>query len=1229
MRIVIDLQALQSMSRYRGIGRFSADLSMKLAEIRGDHELFIALNGNFTESIEHIRRDFQNLLPQLNIRVWSAPQPTASRDPENKHRQSQAQLCREAFLAELNPDWLIVASLFEGFEDDAHTSISKNTPYRTAVILHDVIPLVFPDKYLKDDRYKAFYLEKLRQLDQVDLVFVISEHSRDEIAELSPVEPERILNISGAAQNRFKSIEVTEKDFRKLNVIHGIRAPFVMYAGAADERKNIVRLIQAYAALPMTLRSSHQLVLVGHGAELSKSLLVEAGRKAGLNEGELVFCGYVSDDELLLLYNACHLFVFPSLHEGFGLPALEAMKCGKPVIASNRANFPDLLGCDMALFDPLSVPAIAKKMQQALEEPAFREKLVSLLKVQADTFSWESTAQRMLTALEQKQRVKRTANRPHKHSAKLAFVSPLPPERSGIADYSSELISELVNYYSITVVLKDPELLEDDFVRANCTVFSVDEFQVKMREDPFERVIYHFGNSTSHEHMFSLLQEIPGIVVLHDFFYSDILLHMEHNGILPHAWSKALQGSHGYAALAERYSDPDIGNFVAKYPVNLALLQDSLGVIVHSEFQRQLTDYWYGAEASKKIAKIPLLRRNKIDLSGATVRDALGVAEQTILVCSVGILGPTKQNDRLLDAWLESSLADNPNAQLVFVGQANGDYGLSFQRRIDCSTAVNPIKITGWVDASEYDQWLTAADISVQLRAASRGETSASVLDCMNFGSATIVNAHGSNTELDREAVLMLPNDFTTSELGEALEELYADSNRRSSLSSHARTVIDNHHNPKRCAEMYYNSIENFYDQPHPFGGRLLESLAEAPNFNLPALAKVLTRNHPPTPRRKQLFVDVSALVHTDLETGIQRVVRSILEKWNQNPPDGFQIEPVYADAAELGYRYTRRFMCQSMGVPSDWAVDEPANAWPGDIFVGLDLNHEVTVKQESIWQEWRRRGVVVAFVLYDLLPVLQPGHFIDGMFDGHSRWLESITRADKVIAISASVANEYRSWIREHDLRTERPVEIDWFHLGAELDKVDITEPISDKEEGIIASFRKRTSFLMVGTIESRKGHSQVLDAFEALWSSGQEVNLVIVGKHGWKTEKFLERIRVHPEKNVRLFVLESITDSFLEKIYSATSCLISASYGEGFGLPLIEGARHGLPIVCRDIPVFREVAQEFAYYFDAETGADLATALSEWLKLHEDNHAPKSQGISYLTWEESAFQLAQKLIH
>lgn len=168
-----------------------------------------------------------------------------------------------------------------------------------------------------------------------------------------------------------------------------------------------------------------------------------------------------------------------------------------------------------------------------------------------------------------------------------------------------------------------------------------------------------------------------------------------------------------------------------------------------------------------------------------------------------------------------------------------------------------------------------------------------------------------------------------------------------------------------------------------------------------------------------------------------------------------------------------------------------------------------------------------------------------------------------------------------------------------------------------------------MIGTLEPRKGHAQVLEAFNHLWKNGFNANLVIVGKRGWLIDDFIDQLESNLQLNKKLFWLESISDQYLREIYNVGDCLIAASYGEGFGLPLIEAAQYGVPIVARDIPVFREVAGENAEYFATNKSVELAEFLECWLGRKRLNRHVTVSNMTWMSWNQSASNLLAKVSH
>ena len=1228
MRLVIDLQGAQACNKNRGIGRYAFSIAQALVRHRDENDVVIVLNGLFPDTIEPIRDAFRGLLPSNKVLVWNAPGPLAEMVSANARRRKQAQDLRNIFIAKLKPDFVLITSLFEGLSDDAVVSVDQITGIPTAVVLFDLIPLLHRNIYLTDPNVERVYLRQLEQLKKADLLLSISESSRQEALTHLGTSPDSVINISSGCDAHFSPRTITHLDRERLLLQYRISRPYVMYTGGADHRKNIERLIRAFAHLSKPIREQHQLVIVCAIQPADCQRLAKIASGAGLSRDELVMTGYVPEEDLVCLYNACQLFVFPSWHEGFGLPALEAMRCGKAVIASATSSLPEVVGLSEALFDPLNESAITAKMMQALTDHDFRSYLAQHGQQQALRFSWERSAQLAWSAVLQKTKPSKQPASLVTKRMRLACVSPLPAERSGISDYTAQLLPVLSQWYDIDVVV-DQKAVADDWISSHCKIRTVQWF--KKNHAQYDRVMYHMGNSHFHQHMFDLLNMSPGVVVLHDFFLSGIQTHRELQGLWgkQHAWTQALHISHGYGAVKERLLANDPAEVIWKYPCNLQLLQSALGIIVHSDYSKRLADQWYGPGSSTDWAVIPLLRQPAVNASRLDARKILNLPEHAFVVCSFGLLGQHKLNQRLLNAFLNSELAQSPVCHLIFVGQNHqGQYGKDLMSQISTCSAHDRIHITGWTDTDTFSNYLNAADIGVQLRTLSRGETSAAVLDCMNHGLATIVNANGSMADLDSQSVWLMSDEFQDTELSQALETLWKDPIRRHSMGQVARQTVFIRHTPQVCAEQYKEAMENFYRNVSGVQGLIQRGTPLPHNARERiALAKALAENFPPMPRLRQLLVDVSELVQRDAKTGIQRVSRAVLLEWLHHPPAGWHVQPVYAVDGQLGYRYAQRFTSSLMGISDAWTEDSPVDAWNGDVFIGLDLQPHLVPAQQAILDGWYQRGVEIRFVVYDLLPLLMPQAFVEGAMPLYQSWLKCISRYNGAVCISKAVVQDLRYWIKTQSDRPLANWEIDWFHLGADVDQSSPSKGLPSQSDAVLKGMRQHPSFLMVGTLEPRKGHAQVLEAFEQLWQQGEKINLVIVGKSGWKVNALIEQLKIHPEMGRRLVWLEAISDEYLEKVYHASTCLIASSQAEGFGLPLIEASRYGLPILARDIPVFREVAGDHADYFQGFSAQELACAVKGWLAKYKQGIHPLSNNMPSLNWRQSAHQLLQAL--
>ena len=403
MRIVIDLQAAQTASsRTRGIGRQALALAQAMARRRGPHEVLLALSNFDPASIDPVRAAFEGLLPPEAIRIWYGAGTILARAPKVGVRSQAAEIIYEAFLASLQPDVVHIPSLFEGSGGDGVTSIGRFCRHvPTVVTLHDLIPLIDPGRYLVDAAHRAWYYRKLEDLGRAELLLAVSESTRQEAIGHLGTPPERVVTISSGVDPRFRRLLPDEEGQRALLARHGLTRPVVMYTGGGDHRKNVAGLIRGFAGLPLSLRRQHQLAIVCQIAKPELKILGDLVAQLGLMPDEVVLTGFVADEDLIGLYNACKLFVFPSLHEGFGLPILEAMRCGAPVIGANRTSLPEVIGREDALFAPEDEASLAALMGRALGDEAFRADLAAYGLRRAELFSWDICADRALRAMEQ------------------------------------------------------------------------------------------------------------------------------------------------------------------------------------------------------------------------------------------------------------------------------------------------------------------------------------------------------------------------------------------------------------------------------------------------------------------------------------------------------------------------------------------------------------------------------------------------------------------------------------------------------------------------------------------------------------------------------------------------------------------------------------------------------------------------------------------------------------
>jgi len=392
MKIGIDLRAFYTGSKYRGIGTYSRELIREMLRLAPENEYhFLNLYGDFPESVP--------LNDRCIVHSYYQGPMVADCGERNLFRVPELEAVREAqvkdFLRTSKVEWMLFTSPLEygnPFRIEWFQSV------HTAAILYDLIPLAFPQQCLYDARYKADYMESLDFLRGVDRLLAISQFTKDDAIRRMELPEESIRVISSGIADKFLRAE--NPGMEEIKKHHQIRNDFFLFAGGIDFKKNIENIIAAYAALPQRDRASVALVITGKANQTTVQHYMDEAKRRGV--ADAVFCtGFVSDEELLALYCNAKALVFPSLYEGFGLPVIEAMACGTPVITSDCSSLKEIAEGHALLVDPESKEQICKAMQRVLHEPATIREMAQDAIPYARQFTWERVAQRALSALEE------------------------------------------------------------------------------------------------------------------------------------------------------------------------------------------------------------------------------------------------------------------------------------------------------------------------------------------------------------------------------------------------------------------------------------------------------------------------------------------------------------------------------------------------------------------------------------------------------------------------------------------------------------------------------------------------------------------------------------------------------------------------------------------------------------------------------------------------------------
>jgi len=499
MHLLIDGQALQtSSSRQRGIGRYACNLLRGVATVRPDWRIEVVQN----RALPPIAVDNLHGLPVLS---FQPPLPPAIDFQEINERYYADWLTAQ------DGDSVLMPSYCEGWEAVMPRFCGRRP--RLFAVVHDLIPLLYPEHYLSDLNASRWYAQRFHQLLQCDALLSNSKATAQDVRTLGGSAAPPVINIGGAVDPCFAPLSENElvDHVRAVRERYGLQREFILYVGAPDYRKNLQGAIHAFAALPARCRANLDLAVVCRMNPAEREMVQEWTRQAGVASQVRLICS-ADDEDLRALYLTCRLFFFPSLYEGLGLPVLEALHCGAPVVTSDCSSLPEYAGPHSWLCDPTSPQAMAQVLQEALTEP--REARCHNRQLFARMFSWEKSAERACGVME---RIRTRRVHPEQRR-RLAWVMPLTRSMCRLADYTVELLSLLAKHFDIELIIASVSLnVPKTLSRSRHLILTAQEVPARHAALPYDMFVYQSGLPPMCEEMEQLSRWFPGLVLRHDW----------------------------------------------------------------------------------------------------------------------------------------------------------------------------------------------------------------------------------------------------------------------------------------------------------------------------------------------------------------------------------------------------------------------------------------------------------------------------------------------------------------------------------------------------------------------------------------------------------------------------------------------------------------------------------------------------------------------------------------
>lgn len=705
MRVAFDAQCFHSTgdSRTRGIGRYSQKLVDEFSQTAQDQSVSILINGE----------DGSGMSGRPNLRHLSIPflYPL--------HQEFNRSLL--GFSYEIGEyDILHVLSPIE----PQHVAVSSRglVPWGTKLVvtLYDLIPLVYHQHYLSDPVTRRQYLEAIEIYHEADHIVSISHASKNDAVKLMGISPDKITVLPPIRSPLAEQVA-------QPTVWDRAKEKYLLYTGGDDFRKNIDGLVRAVSIVK---NGGIDDILVKIACKVSTDTRHRIEKMAldlGV-ENNVVMLGYVPDEDLISLYRAAYGVIFPSHYEGLGMPVIEAMSYGQPILCGDNSSMPELVG-NCGLYFNSSIPSdIAGAIETLWVDQHLRNEYAERSARRYSEIPFDLMGETLLSVY------KRQISSESRPRRSVAIASPWPPSKSGIADYSERLSNALAEYVNVTKIGPENSLCEVmDIVRSA------------------HALILHMGNSEFHDFLWEYLignVEQTYILVLHDLYLAG---YWYHNSVVtrqdPNRYISELAYCEGESG--EEYGSKVIQGIQSfsptDYMMNKRALDHASMVIVHSKWARAKLE-----QSHPWVHVVPfphrLVERRQTFVSGSS----------SILIGAFGHVASSKLPFEIIES-IGQLRRHGYDVKLIFIGELSGSIERSILETINKLALQEHVTVTGYVSDEELVEWLSKIHISVNLRFPYQGESSASLADVLGAGIPSIVTDVGSFGEIPSDVVLKVP----------------------------------------------------------------------------------------------------------------------------------------------------------------------------------------------------------------------------------------------------------------------------------------------------------------------------------------------------------------------------------------------------------------------------------------------------------------------------------------